>query len=110
VLKGEKPLRLRKDPTPKRAARKTQRPSSAKLAPSFGGDPLAGELWERLRALRQDIAKEQGVPPYVIFSNRTLAQMVELEPSTDEELLQVAGVGQKKLERYGERFLAAIDG
>ena len=68
------------------------------------------ELFSRLRALRKELAELQGVPPYVIFSDATLRAMVRRRPANAEELLQVSGVGNVKLERYGRRFLDAIQG
>ena len=66
------------------------------------------ELFSRLRALRKELADLQGVPPYVIFSDATLRAMVRRRPQTAEELLQVSGVGNVKLERYGRRFLEVL--
>jgi len=66
------------------------------------------ELFERLRALRRQIAEEQGVPPYVVFADATLSDMVRLRPSTLAEMLAVRGVGATKLERYGGVFLEAL--
>lgn len=65
-------------------------------------------LFEKLRALRMEIAKEEHVPPYVVFSDKTLAQMSVLRPKTSEEMLAVSGVGEHKLEKYGGRFMACI--
>ena len=62
------------------------------------------ELFQRLRVLRKSLASEAKVPPYVIFSDRTLRAMVRRRPRTAEDLLEVPGVGEKKLERYGEAF------
>jgi ATP-dependent DNA helicase RecQ len=67
-----------------------------------------GELFERLRALRRQIADEQGVPPYVVFADATLSDMVRLRPTTLADMLAVRGVGATKLERYGEAFLKAL--
>jgi ATP-dependent DNA helicase RecQ len=67
------------------------------------------ELFERLRSLRKELADLQGVPPYVIFSDATLRGMVRRRPKTAEELLEVSGVGQVKLERYGKAFLDELD-
>lgn len=67
-------------------------------------------LFEILRALRKGVADQEGVPPYVIFPDSTLRQMCEKLPSDEEGLLQVSGVGERKLQRYGEQFLAAIAG
>ena len=65
-------------------------------------------LFEHLRALRRELAEEAGVPPYVIFSDRTLVEMATWFPQSRSSLLQVDGVGQHKLERYGDTFLAVI--
>lgn len=65
-------------------------------------------LFEKLRALRMEIAKEEHVPPYVVFSDKTLVQMSMLKPKTDEEMLAVSGVGEHKLKKYGERFMECI--
>ncbi|HSM89434.1 MAG TPA: HRDC domain-containing protein, partial [Desulfobacterales bacterium] len=65
-------------------------------------------LFERLRQLRLEISKELGVPPYVVFHDKTLKEMAARRPSTRAELLQVSGVGERKAEQYGERFLDAI--
>jgi len=69
---------------------------------------LASTLFERLRALRKQLADERGVPAYVVFSDRTLQDMAAHRPRTPAELLAVHGVGHKKLEAYGERFLAEL--
>lgn len=66
------------------------------------------ELFDRLRALRSRLAKEQDVPPYVIFPDRTLTEMANLRPGSEEEMLDISGVGQAKLARYGELFLQEI--
>ena len=66
------------------------------------------ELFERLRQLRKRLADEEGVPPYIVFSDAALRGMCVLRPSTETEFLQVNGVGEVKLERYGARFLAEI--
>ena len=65
-------------------------------------------LFEHLRTLRRGLADEAGVPPYVIFSDRTLVEMATWFPQSRASLLEVDGVGQHKLERYGEAFLAVI--
>ncbi|MFV0983125.1 DNA helicase RecQ [Latilactobacillus sakei] len=67
--------------------------------------PEDNELFERLRELRRDLAEEQGVPPFVIFSDKTLYSMCEIMPTTLAEMLDVKGVGENKLEKYGELFL-----
>lgn len=65
-------------------------------------------LFESLRALRMDIAQESGVPPFVVFSDKTLQDMVNFRPTTEEAFLAISGVGRTKLERYGEAFMKAI--
>ena len=78
-------------------------------APSFGASGTAeADLFERLRVLRKRIADEQGIPPYVVFSDKALRGMCARMPAGPDEFLEVGGVGEKKLERYGEAFLAEI--
>ena len=75
--------------------------------------PLSDEeeaLFQSLRVLRKSIADQQGVPAYIVFSDKTLRAMAEGRPSTPEEFLAVSGVGPLKLDRYGEAFLEAVGG
>lgn len=79
------------------------------------GAPEGGEftekeesLFERLRALRMEIAREEKVPPYIVFSDKTLTHMCLLKPETEVEMLSVSGVGKFKFEKYGQRFLHCI--
>ena len=65
-------------------------------------------LFQKLRALRLDIARELGKPPYIVFSDKTLRDIVRVKPITDDQFLAVNGVGESKLKQYGERFMAAI--
>ena len=73
---------------------------------------MAGEvessLFEALRTLRMSLARKQGVPPYLVFSDKTLTDMCRKLPENREEMLGVTGVGEKKFESYGERFLEEI--
>ena len=71
--------------------------------------PVDEVLYEKLRSLRFEIATEEGVPAYIVFSNATLSDMSARKPRTEEEFLHVSGVGATKAARYGERFLAAIN-
>ena len=66
------------------------------------------ELFERLRVLRKSIADANGIAPYIVFSDKALRDMCARMPATPEAFLLVSGVGEKKLERYGEEFLAEI--
>lgn len=100
-LKSSSVLMMRK---PEETVAKKER--VRKRRPSM--ETVNEELFASLRELRRSIADEDGVPPYVVFSDKTLAAMCELLPETDEEFLEVPGVGETKLERYGEQFLAAI--
>ena len=100
ILRGEEKLELVLPP--KRAARKRRERAGA----DFPHDPL----FEALRARRRDLAKEAGVPPYVIFHDSTLREMAELRPETLHALSRVSGVGQAKLERYGEAFVEVVRG
>jgi ATP-dependent DNA helicase RecQ len=73
-------------------------------------EAAGSELFERLRTLRRLIADNQGVPPYVVFTDLTLSEMATLQPAGLEEMRQVRGVGDMKLQRYGGAFLAALRG
>ncbi|MCB7065388.1 DNA helicase RecQ [Enterocloster citroniae] len=65
-------------------------------------------LFEKLRTLRMEIAREENVPPYIVFSDKTLVSMCMVKPRTKAEMLTVSGVGEFKFEKYGERFLACV--
>jgi ATP-dependent DNA helicase RecQ len=65
-------------------------------------------LFQALRALRKALADGEGVPAYIVFSDKVLREMAARRPSTPGELLGVPGVGPAKLERYGEAFLGAL--
>ncbi|RBS70676.1 DNA helicase RecQ [Enterococcus faecium] len=71
-------------------------------------DEETDTLFEVLRELRTDLASEAGVPPYVVFSDSTLKEMSRIRPSSKLEMLQIKGVGQSKLDKYGEAFLSRI--
>jgi ATP-dependent DNA helicase RecQ len=105
VLKGESDVRLVRVPAPQGAS---SRKRPAALATDDGGPPPDEGLFEHLRALRRRLARERGVPPYVIFGDRTLALMAAHRPATRGELLALKGVGEKKASDPGPDFLAAI--
>ena len=65
-------------------------------------------LFEALRDLRSNIAREQGVPPYIIFHDKTLREMAEIRPESLQRMAGISGVGANKLSRYGEEFLDII--
>ena len=102
VLRGERTVRLRKDASGKTRTRTTRQREV------FEVDSKDQGLWETLRQCRRDLAEEAGVPPYVIFHDATLKEMLHRRPASLEEMLAIHGVGQAKLERYGEAFLDAL--
>jgi len=71
-------------------------------------DDAERELFERLRVVRRELADESGVPAYIVFGDKVLLEMVARRPATARELLQVPGVGEAKLERYGAAFLDVL--
>lgn len=71
-------------------------------------DAVSSPLFEKLRALRREIAQEESKPPFMVFSDATLRDMIRVKPSTLDEMLDVSGVGQHKLTQYGQRFLEAL--
>jgi ATP-dependent DNA helicase RecQ len=81
---------------------------SAKHKPDFISND-ARQLFEKLRHLRLDISKKLGVPPYVIFHDKTLSEMAALRPKSPKELLRINGIGERKAEQYGDVFLKAIN-
>jgi ATP-dependent DNA helicase RecQ len=81
---------------------------SAKSKPRVMNSSINEELFERLRQLRNKLATKQGVPAYIVFSDATLRHMCTLMPSDEDEFLEVNGVGQAKLEKYGSVFLSEI--
>jgi ATP-dependent DNA helicase RecQ len=101
VLRGETSVSFRDDPTRPKTHRR-QSPQPAEVGPEDA------DLWDALRACRRELADEQGVPAYVIFHDKTLHDMLQRRPRNASELLSVSGVGQAKLERYGDRFLEVL--
>ncbi len=75
---------------------------------SAAAGPYNEDLFDELRNLRKELASEQGVPPYVIFTDRTLHEMARFFPSTEGDMLQLTGVGEKRHARYGQHFMGAI--
>ncbi|WP_261807365.1 DNA helicase RecQ [Lapidilactobacillus luobeiensis] len=84
---------------------KVERKQAARAQQSL---PVNDELFQKLRALRLRLATEQEVPPFVIFSDKSLRDMVRLRPQTETDFLAVKGVGQSKLDKYGALFMTAI--
>jgi ATP-dependent DNA helicase RecQ len=99
--------------SPRRRSSKTYGESSRTYDRVAEAGPLSDEgeaLFQSLRELRKSIADEQGVPAYIVFSDKTLRAMAETRPSTPQAFLAVSGVGPLKLERYGEAFMEAVEG
>ena len=104
LLKGEETIELRRDVRP--AKRFTK--SSSSKRPEFNLTHADQGLWEALRNCRRDIADEKDVPPYVIFHDSTLLEMVSLKPTSAIQLRRINGIGDRKLEAYGPAFLKVI--
>ena len=107
VLRGEQSVRLRREPDA--ITRKTTKAERAsRLRESYAG---AGEdpLWHALKSRRLELAREQGVPPYVIFHDSTLLEILNHRPGNLNEMGKISGVGQSKLARYGDAFLKVLE-
>jgi ATP-dependent DNA helicase RecQ len=102
ILRGEQQLMLRRDLAP--APEKRNKSASGQFANDQ--DTL---LWNALRAKRREIADAQNIPPYQIFHDATLMEMVENRPVNHRQFRQISGVGERKLELYGDEFLAVIN-
>jgi ATP-dependent DNA helicase RecQ len=109
VLKGQLPVQLKKFQPAEKAEKPTRagKKAAAEAATAAAGTPEA-RLFEHLRQLRKQIADEQGVPPYVVFSDATLQAMAVEQPTSRLAMLAVSGVGMKKFETYGEAFIKVI--
>ncbi len=102
ILRGEQTLLLRKINNPIKATRKNRKSFDS----SNASDNL---LWEALRLCRKNLADENDVPPFVIFHDATLSEMMERQPGNHEQLLLINGVGESKLKKYGDVFLKVIN-
>ncbi len=107
VLRGEDTVSLlRTVARPARGA--PSRPVRAAVPPRVGRGMSDEDLFETLRVLRRTMAEERGIPPYLIFSDATLRELARERPTTEEAFLQIKGVGLRKLQDLGPRFLACI--
>ncbi|RMH92896.1 DNA helicase RecQ [Lysobacter pythonis] len=104
ILKERKPIVLRKEPPRKRERERLPRGGGPTTPLTPGQQPH----FEALRELRTRLAREQGVPPYVIFHDKTLREIATRQPPTLAALAEIGGIGASKLERYGEAVLAAL--
>ena len=110
VLRGERELRAaaRGRAEARRRARRAARPAAAARPTTRRCPARTRPLFEALRALRAQLAREQNLPAYVIFHDATLRAMARERPRDLDALARVNGVGASKLERYGERVLAVL--
>jgi ATP-dependent DNA helicase RecQ len=116
VLRGERQVMFRRDePRPALPSTRSASPGSSGRARRAAAGPAAGELgpeaeqvFERLRAWRTGVAKELGMPPYVIFHDATLRQIAAAPPTTMDGLARINGVGETKLARYGQQILEVL--
>jgi len=104
ILKGERQVYFRKDPKTK--------PKSKEILSKRSKNSFADEdsklIFEKLRKKRFELAKEQNIPPYLIFHDKTLIDIAEKKPENLEQFADINGVGASKLERYGEEFLSLL--
>ena len=101
VIKGEHTIELKKE---RLAVQKAQ---SKKRVTYF--DDYNVEVYDKLRDLRTQIASEKGIPPYIVFSDKTLKDLSNKQPQDKEAMLEVHGIGEVKFERYGEEFLTLLN-
>ncbi len=106
VLRGEREVRLRHDPAGGRATRRASGAKPAKVAADLPAEAI--DLFERLRDWRAGVAREAGLPAYVVFHDATLRDIAVRRPAGLDELAGISGVGAAKLERYGAGVLAAV--
>jgi len=100
LLKGDIKLFLREDAVSAKPVR--EKKLNARV------DEADRDLWEALKACRKTLADDQGIPPYAIFHDATLMEMMQFRPSNNAEFLTINGVGAVKLEKYGDEFLAVL--
>lgn len=100
ILRGEQTLELRKQSKEEKLGAEKKKKSPVR--------PQDEPLWEALRALRMQLAEEAGVPPYVIFHDATLQEMVKKRPTIAADMRYISGIGDQKIKRYGKQFLAEI--
>ncbi|MBB3225645.1 ATP-dependent DNA helicase RecQ [Luteibacter sp. Sphag1AF] len=107
VLKGEQKVWLREDARVEKGARRRKERSTAPGG-SLGIEAYEQPLWDELRRVRAELARQHGVPAYVIFHDATLLAMLRALPGDEDELGSISGVGEHKLKRYGKDFLAVL--
>ena len=108
VLRGERALQLRHDPTPARGRSRAQ--GAPKAAPAGLASDADRDLFEALRAKRRELAKASGLAPFMVFPDRTLIDLAMKKPANLAALDTIHGIGQAKRARWGNDFLAVIHG
>jgi ATP-dependent DNA helicase RecQ len=103
LLRGEVSLELRRE-----LSSKAPKPAASAASQLVRGEER--ETWEALRTLRRKLAEEHSVPPYVIFPDATLLEMLRSQPASLSDMARISGVGARKLERYGQAFLEVLQG
>ncbi|OCX93036.1 MAG: ATP-dependent DNA helicase RecQ [Pseudomonas sp. CO183] len=103
LLRGEVSLELRRD-----LSSKAPKPAASAASQLVRSEER--ETWEALRTLRRKLAEEHSVPPYVIFPDATLLEMLRSQPASLSDMAMISGVGARKLERYGQAFLEVLQG
>lgn len=105
---GEKvTMKMAKQQEPVTSEKVEKKSKKSKMA-GVSLDDSEEDMFERLRALRMQIAREENVPPYIVFSDKTLVHMCKVKPKNKAQLLTVSGVGEFKFNKYGKRFLDRI--
>lgn len=107
ILRGEAVLRLRRDMSTEEESPQGKRQKRRSITATM--DPKDMPLWTRLRACRKQLADENGVPPYVIFHDATLLEMLHHQPTSEPEMLALSGIGRNKMDNFGQAFLAVIE-
>lgn len=110
VLEGEESVVMKvakEEPKVKKDKKQDKKGKKTKVVEGLDHE-VDRELFQQLRELRLEIAKEEKVPPYIVFSDKTLIHMCQLKPGNKEEMLEVSGVGEMKYGKYGERFLSML--
>ncbi|QPZ37650.1 DNA helicase RecQ [Paramicrobacterium chengjingii] len=104
VLRGERTVHLREEPEKPQRSRTSRRTAAHEL------EPAAAELFEKLREWRAAVAREQGAPAYIVFSDATLRDIAMAKPTDEAVLGTISGVGDKKLARYGAAVIDVVRG
>ena len=107
ILRGEESLMLRVDTMQTKSSMGGSGGSKKSKTVDINDEDM--ELWEALRACRKELATEQGIPPFMIFHDATLKDMLDNKPTSLERFANISGVGQKKLDKYGTEFLAVLN-